>query len=422
MNKRVVTIEIASLQESVFEGKRLITFPVLRECISENGYIYSKEVAESFAPLLKEKRKMYLDHSVDGRKMHEWVATIQKVWAEDGVTRVQCRIAPHQMWLYELAKEEPGEVQVSIDAMAYVEVVERDQREFYKVTEWIRARSVDFVTEASVPGAKVELVESRRDVKRSSELFEAVTDTLQYRLDKIKDNRDEGNKQWDIEQALSSFMSELSLVDPKEEDIKKTINSFCDDLSKKLQAIVGKYASEYVMMSKDQFISQFGDIITEGKRILTEINRSGKMELTLKAVRETPEIYDAIKAEVMQALSHDSELDELKKNNGELQKTIEQLKEEKITLTGKLDVMEAEQKKIKLETFLVDQLQGKGLTEVVSDDWKQMVLENATEDTIKVQIDQLSKLNSAKVENIQAENNNNTVESGKKEVDLNFVK
>ena len=416
--RQVVHIEIADLKEAIIdEEKETVTIPFLRECTSANGYKYTAQIVEAFLPHIQKKRKMFANHKSGERSINEWVATIKETWFEDNQAFLKCKFKGPYKWLYEAAKEEPEEVCVSIDAMAYVDAIKENGRDIFQITEWIKAKSIDFVTENSVPGAFVTSVnESLSDYK----ILEVISDSLQYRLDQIKDKRDEWNLQWDITSALGGFINELMEADPEDDDIKTSIRSFCDDLYEKLDEVIGKHPQD-IWMSNTNSEENSNEESNNTSNITEE--EIGDEIMTLAELKEKDQKgYDDLFKEVRQLIEKEGELDKLKNQITTLTEQVETMKKEKVDLQGKIDIFEAEKKSKELEAYLNEKIEEKELKDIVSDDWKKLVLESAkTIEKIDMFVGEQAKMKSSKVTGITEEPTEPVAPKDEKE-DFSFIK
>ncbi|MFX0184087.1 MAG: ChaB family protein [Candidatus Hodarchaeota archaeon] len=412
--RQLANITVANLKEATFDDeKQTVTIPFLRECTSKNGYKYTAEIVEAFLPYLQRKRKMFANHKSGDRSINEWAATIKETWFEDNQAFLECGFNSPYKWLYETAKEHPEEVAVSIDALAYVNIVKEGDRDVFQITEWIKAKSVDFVTDNSVPGAHVTKV---NEMLNDYRILEVVSDSLQYRLDKIKDDRDEWNLRYDITSALGDFIGDLMQSDPDDDDVKSSIRSFCDDLSEKLKEIVGKYRNLWMGDSD-------GESNNEESNDTSNIIEEEVMYKTLIELKEGDQnLYDDLVKEVRQLIEKEGELDKLRSQITTLTEQVETLKKEKIDLQGRVDIFEAEEKSKKLEAYLDEKVEEMELKEIVSNEWKKLVLESAgTVEKIDLFVGEQAKMKSSKVTGI-IEEPIEPVASRNEKVDFDFIK
>jgi len=417
--RQVANITVANLKEATFDDeKQTVTIPFLRECTSENGYKYTAQVVEAFLPHLQKKRKMFANHKSGERSINEWAATIKETWFKDNQAFLECGFNAPYKWLYETAKQHPEEVSVSIDAMAYVDAVKENGKDIFQITEWIKAKSVDFVTENSVPGAYVAKVnESLSDYK----ILEVISDSLQYRLDQIKDKRDEWNLNYDITSALGQFIYELMEADPEDKDVKTSIRSFCDDLYEKLDEVIGKRPKDIWMSNSND---KNNDKESNNTSNITEEETGDEiMYKTLAELKEGDQnLYDALSKEFRQLFEKEGELDKLKNQITTLTEQTESFKKEKVELQGKIDIFEAEKKSKELETYLNEKIEEKELKEIVSDEWKKLVLESAkTTEKIDLFVGEQAKMKSSKVTGITEETDPPATSKDEK-VDFSFIK
>jgi len=157
-------------------GKKRLSVKLINEGWSKNGYYYSKDVAESIADHIKERPQMYMDHdtfgSMMGRSFKDLVAVAVDSYKDKGAAFAVVEMVdnPQTGWLFDLAKQFPGQVGASIDARAKVKEYEQDpeegeaktdERQKYVVEEIVFLNSVDFVTYPAAGGGVVEVMASQ---------------------------------------------------------------------------------------------------------------------------------------------------------------------------------------------------------------------------------------------------------------------
>jgi hypothetical protein len=152
--------------EEVKDNRHLATFRALQgrneqiaeSGISKNRNFYSGEVAEALAPLLRQRRKMYLDHRLTdqfGRSTMELAGIINEAWAEKGASFVKTDVLtenPQTGWIWEVMKKYPNEIGVSINALVKGRRAKVDKQEVFAVEGWSRVLSLDYVGEPSAGG------------------------------------------------------------------------------------------------------------------------------------------------------------------------------------------------------------------------------------------------------------------------------
>lgn len=155
---------------------------------SKNGNYYSKEVAESVADHILESKKLYMDHDLtmsgQPRSLKEVVAIAVEAYKEDGRAKaiVEMTENPNTIWLYELAKQFPQEVGLSIDARARVKEGEMEGKTGRIIEDIVKLNSVDFVTTPSAGGevtriaASVEFEKVLNDLKSTAERLNSVNE------------------------------------------------------------------------------------------------------------------------------------------------------------------------------------------------------------------------------------------------------
>ena len=140
---------------------------------SLNDTVYNKQnlvelrnllMAEEVSRGVYRSRKMYIDHVkveedgvYTGRSIEDWAATILEAYVPDSELNALhglVQVTPQKEYIYDLAKQQPQELGVSIHVGAIVERVDDggDGRPATMIRQIVDVYSVDFVTEASAGG------------------------------------------------------------------------------------------------------------------------------------------------------------------------------------------------------------------------------------------------------------------------------
>lgn len=250
-------VKIIENEEGV-KGKQL-EVTLIEAGWSKNGNYYSKQVAESVADHILESKKLYMDHDLtmsgQPRSLKEVVAIAVESYKEDGKAKaiVEMTENPNTVWLYELAKQFPHEVGLSIDARARVKEGEIEGQTGRIIEDIVKLNSVDFVTTPSAGGEVTRIA--------ASEEFEKVLNDLKTTAERLN-SVNEGNKNKEINnmaeekvvqtetltlESLQSNHSDIveALKDKwakDNEDAKKVgeLEGQVDDLTSKLSEAEGK--------------------------------------------------------------------------------------------------------------------------------------------------------------------------------------
>jgi len=178
LNIAVAPINIMEAEKE--KGERRIIIRVLQgddgeenDGISLNNNYYSKEVAESIAVLLQDSKNMYIDH-IDrdklqemtpylgaGRPLKDLAGIIEETWAENAATYAKVHLPdkPETGWLYEVLREHPDAVGVSIDAMAFSKEGKIRDREVNIIEKIDYVEEVDFVGKPAAGGNFIAMAE-----------------------------------------------------------------------------------------------------------------------------------------------------------------------------------------------------------------------------------------------------------------------
>lgn len=157
-----------SLLEAEFdEKKRMITAVALRVGWSKNvdGPYYTEEAVKSLASLLKENRKISLNHeSLEATKqkfrmprdMRDWIGTAKEAWYDTGqkatLFKMEMREGQEYTDLFNQAKKEPEEIAFSIDAIGRYIKGEAEGRTGRLVHQLLSLHSLDMVPYGAAGG------------------------------------------------------------------------------------------------------------------------------------------------------------------------------------------------------------------------------------------------------------------------------
>lgn len=311
---------ITSLKEGTIDAeKRTADIVALKEGWSANGNYYSKEVAESLSALLVGRKKIFCNHTDEkkfGRDVLVWAATVQEAIGTDGKTQAKIRFTdnPASAWLFEEAKQNPEEVQFSIDAVARVhEGKAPDGRDGLIVDKFIRLNSLDIVDYAAAGG----VVQRTYASKESSELS-----ILKEAADTLKDYVAKYVERDKLQILMSCFIDMLY------------------GLSWSVEAEDDKSKKEKIEDLVDEFLKEFSEIdVVKAFESKHNPKDGDNMEITLEEVKKHPEILEALKNELAEseaAKAKDKELTDLR----------DKVKEQDSELKAAKDTLQTKEKEL----------------------------------------------------------------------------
>ena len=260
----------AGILEETDDGKHLAVYRALQgrntskgeSGISKNKNFYSGEVAEALAPLLEERRKMYLNHKAQekmGRPLEDWAGVINESWAKEGASFVKTDVLtenPDTGWIWEVMKKYPDQIGVSIFAFVKGRRATIDKMAVFAVEGWRRLCSLDFVGDPSAGGTlqSIESVMAQEGIKteepgdqkmaKESVIIEAFAKSLSTEVDKSKRRSALNSIGWLVTDLIRSAAFDK---DTDEEGRKKNIKSLVKEFGIEIDKIdpVGLY-KEYL--------------------------------------------------------------------------------------------------------------------------------------------------------------------------------
>jgi len=180
------------------DGKKRMVVKLIQPGESKNGYYYSPEVAESVADHILQRPQMYMDHSMfeAGRSFRDLAAIATESYKKGGSAYAIVEMVdnPQTNWIYNLAKQFPGQVGASIDARAKVRDMQEGDEGFeegktkYIVEDIVFLNSVDFVTYPAAGGYVTELMASQATPERIQRFSHIVEDFNSKVVELINDN------------------------------------------------------------------------------------------------------------------------------------------------------------------------------------------------------------------------------------------
>ncbi len=479
INFGAVNLSEATLDDT----NRRIELVALSSGWSKNGYYYSPKVVESLSDFLLESKKIYVNHVnrpvgnqkyLGGRDMRDWAAQVQEAYGKDGKCHAKVHVFEEpDGWLYERAKLFPGDVGLSIDAQAIVEMGKAEGREGKIVTKFLKLNSVDFVQEASAGGFVVGLTES--DISEiESEKDEILSEISELKNENIKqvienfinelENRssDVQNRSINLKDFILELVSEISRTEyvpveypaeayiyaPNEKkphtwlfrykdyddkgvlEIDKHLLCQSADQFKWYMNDQNEYygftgiPKDEIEMVKQSFIDTFKKVGMNEEnfpRYLLELFGGEQMEFAEVKTKYQTEIAAMVQEAVTKAIEDQNEKSEI----GSLKQQLSEKETENASLTEKVSILEKENDEFKTKEILAEKenaisakIKESGLpTEVVTEVWMK-TLRAAKEDEVDALIaDRKSLYESVKNTETKVEGLGNTVT--KKEISEN---
>ena len=232
--RNIVEHLVISLEESKIDiESRTAEIVAITEGWSKNNNYYSKEVAESLANLLVQRRKIFANHTDDkkyGRDVRVWAATVEEAKGSGGKTTAKIHFTPNPAtsWLLDEAKTNPSEVQFSIDALARVHEGEMLGKKGLIVDKFVQLNSLDVVDYAAAGGVVQRTCASKMESDLS--IWEAAANTLKDRVAKYAEREK-------VYALLSIFYDMLSGISwsyeeeegERKEKIEKLVDEFLEE-------------------------------------------------------------------------------------------------------------------------------------------------------------------------------------------------
>jgi len=228
--------------------KHLVTYRALQgkspssDGISKNKNFYSTEVAEGLAPLLQERRKMFLDHRLIekfGRSINELSGIVQKAWAQEGSSFVTVDIItenPNTGWIWEFIQKYPDELGVSINAFVQGRKGKINEQEVFIVEKWRYLYSLDHVADPSAGGTFVAMA---TEALAHPEEEEHMDETMKLLEGVLSDELEQAKKKsafWNIGSLVTDLIRQVARADGSDEEKKKAIKAltkeFADEIEK----------------------------------------------------------------------------------------------------------------------------------------------------------------------------------------------
>ncbi|MDD5109541.1 MAG: hypothetical protein PHC29_08625 [Candidatus Omnitrophica bacterium] len=392
------------LKEAKFDDdKREATVTLIKEGKSLNytngrQRYYTARATENIAGLIKESRKMYLNHKSGSREVQEWTATAIEGWTEKnatGLTEAKAKIKftknPFSLWLYETAKEFPEEVGLSIDGSGVIREGKKGEETLAIVEEVKVLRSVDFVT-VPAAGGKVDFAEALGSIE--NEITEKLGN-FKDKLDKVRKIRQPGFEYNTLIDAFMETMFDIFYSD-KEENTDKLITEMMKVMETELKRIVGEHNKRFT----EEFVNNIDTVlIPKVKKVLEGMNipetdwpelltKEQGMDLnTFK--KENPDAYSLIEgqANILAKVTLEKEYEEKIKNLdnqvSEAKKALTAEQEAHKVTKNKLDDLEMKEKQAEKEKFISDKLKENKIDTEVSESFKEIL--NSETDTVKIE-------------------------------------
>ena len=277
------------LKESHFidgDGRKELGVDIIVAGRSKNGNYYSPEVAESFATHIMGRNKVHMDHRDDpqirrfGRSLSDVAATVVESKGEAGKTVARLRMTnnPRTAWLYDMAKENPSDVHLSINAsVKSAKGIAEDGKEA-NIVEEVLWSEVDFVGYGSAGGRVQQILASEGGLEIDDEdvsLLEGAK-TLKGILDqRIKDQKVRDGW-YDMWSAVRSMLSSIQTDESLDDKAKKTlVEKGMDEFKKKVQsfdlnAIYGKRGQGMYASVVPEYVADLVQLNGDAKENFTE--------------------------------------------------------------------------------------------------------------------------------------------------------
>jgi cation transport regulator ChaB/outer membrane murein-binding lipoprotein Lpp len=267
---------ITSLKEATIdESSRTAEIVALVSGVSKNGNYYSKEVAESLAPFLLQRRKIYLNHVDEsakklGRNLNDWVATVEESYGKDGKCNAKIRFSENQNgeFIFKEALIHPEEIQFSIDALARAKEGEVEGKKVTVIERFAFLDSLDIVDYASAGGKLVRAYASQAasDLSVIHEATQALKDRVEKYAEKEKLNI--------LLNCFINMLYELSWTSEYEsdEDKREAIQTLIDDFLTEfenidiIKAFEADLNKEVEKMNLSELKENHSDLLEEYKK------------------------------------------------------------------------------------------------------------------------------------------------------------
>jgi len=294
---------------------------------SKNGFYYSKEVAESVADLIKQRRKMYMDHDMWSGPSRSWkdvTAMVTDAYAQDGASYAIVEMVgnPNTEWLYDIAKRYEGEVGASIDARVKVREAnpekdpgitsENAMRRKYVVEEIVFLNSTDFVTYASAGGEVTDILASMNEQntkKYTPEKIVASLEELTQKVEKLNQTENKENQNMDLTKA--KLLSEhKDLVESLRSDFKAELAKDTEFMNSVKESVRKELEQEYVEQTESE--KKINDLKDQVKTLESENKTLEEERDTLKVKVDEYQTKEAMaaKRDTIDKLIKEAELPE----------------------------------------------------------------------------------------------------------------
>ena len=240
--------QIRILEEEDGDGEdKVLLIRLIKEGLSRNNHYFSKEVAESVADFMMDRPQMYMDHSYWGsRSWNELVAVAQEAYKEDGASFAKVKMVENPMtsWIYKLARDFEGIVDVSIDASVKMRQAEAEdgrlwddenydpetvERPVWIIEEIKFLHSVDFVTYGAAGGKVLDIVASEGFNPVAMRELAQIVEEFQSNLGNVEKSilNSRGEKSMEIKDMTSNDLvrENPSLVASIKEDARRELET-----------------------------------------------------------------------------------------------------------------------------------------------------------------------------------------------------
>ena len=321
--------------------------------ISKNKTFYPGDVAESLAPMLMERPKMYLNHKPLqplGRPLEDLVAITEKSWADSGSSYVQSDFEtgnPATGWVWNIVEKYPSEVGVSIHAAVLGRKAKIDNVEVFAVDKFQKLFSLDVVGEASAGGDFQGITNEGAGDSMDLQILEA----LKERLEKSK-NR---SAFWNVAYLLTDMIWSVALErNGTDADKQKKIDGLMKEFEEEMKKLdpVKLFGPGSSDMTHESVVEQFRQLLHQAIG-----TKDGEAVKPQEGSIVDPEAIKSLTWEQLVAANNAAAL-AVKKELEEAKKTVEMVNE-KLTAseTASKKTIEESQKALDVAQKKIDEYQ-----------------------------------------------------------------
>lgn len=397
-----------SLEESQYnldKGEAVIT--VIEKGWSDNGLYYDTESLNDLKKLLKEKKKMYANHTSSlpnsgSRNIFEWASTVNELFLENNKLKAKIDFTenPQTEWLVKEAKKHPEEIQFSINAKGYTHIGEAEGKEGDIVDEVVRVNSVDIVSYGAAGGrlenikeSIVDLYEADWDAEYVNNLPDGAfaiiepayvdgdTDNkrarhLPHHSQSAEGKATESGKVVNDDDAsidlphLRNAFARVSQTEPFTDSISKSeLQDKAETHLESHRDLLDESKSDGGLGSFYEKVKEVEDMFSELVEMKTNVKNNEK-EVDNMTIDELKEEYphlinkyeDSVKEELENKLEEKEEaIEDVKEEKEDIESELEGVKEEKEDLETEVSKYKFKEKKSKRESFVSGLLEDSSL-------------------------------------------------------------